>query len=167
MNGSRFTRLAIAVLLSLPSACGRGEDPAINTTGTVSPRVTPTGDAGGQDSAAAPSLTIDTPDDGAQIPAGNVEVRVTPADFQIVNKLGRPAAKGEGHVHFYMDVENVPTEQGKPAVSAQGTYHATATPSYTWPDVTPGEHTFSAQLVNNDHTPLSPPVVRTIKVTAT
>lgn len=90
---------------------------------------------------------------------------MTPSNFQVVNKLGQPPASGEGHVHFYMDVAKVPTEPGKPAVTAQGTYHATAGTSHTWEDVPAGSHTFSAQLVNNDHTPLSPPVSETVTVT--
>lgn len=157
--------LMAVLLVWVAPACGRGEDPAINNTGTISPRVTPTGpdeEAGG---ASAPSISIDTPEDGARVPAGGVEVKISAANFQVVDKLGQPPAEGEGHVHFYMDVATVPTEAGKPAVSAQGTYHATATTSYTWPDVSSGEHTFSAQLVNNDHTPLSPPAFRTVKVT--
>ena len=59
----------------------------------------------------------------------------------------------------------MPTTAGQPAVSPEGTYHAEATTSYTWPDVAPGEHTFGVQLVNNDHTPLEPPVVAAVTVT--
>jgi len=50
-------------------------------------------------------------------------------------------------------------------VTAAGTYAATAGDSYTWKNVSPGIHTFSAELINNDNTPLSPPVVSKITVT--
>lgn len=166
MHRNRQVLLSLAaVVLLLSSACGGGENPAIDTTGTTTPRATPTGTPGDEGEDSGPSLSIDAPQDGATVPGGGVEVRATPSNFQIVSKLGQAAARGEGHVHFYMDVDTVPTEAGKPAVTEQGTYHATATTSYTWPNVTPGEHSFSVQLVNNDHTPLSPPVFRTVKVT--
>src|SRR5207247_3086523 len=45
------------------------------------------------------------------------------------------------------------------------TYHAQATKEYTWPNVSAGEHTFAVQLVNNDHTPLRPPVIAQVTVT--
>jgi hypothetical protein len=50
-------------------------------------------------------------------------------------------------------------------VTTEGTYHADATTEHTWEDVAPGTHTFAVQLVNNDHTPLVPPVVEEITVT--
>ena len=43
------------------------------------------------------------------------------------------------------------------ALTAPGTYASTAAASYTWQSVTPGLHTFSAQLVTNTDTPLSVP----------
>jgi hypothetical protein len=42
----------------------------------------------------------------------------------------------------------------------------TTATSYTWENVGPGTHLFAVELVNNDHTPLTPPVERTITVTA-
>lgn len=34
----------------------------------------------------------------------------------------------------------------------------------TWQSVAAGTHTFSVELINNDHTPLSPPVVAKVVV---
>lgn len=97
---------------------------------------------------------------------GDVEVEAYPRDFQVVDKLGREASNGEGHVHFYLDVKQIPTTPGRPAVTSDGkTYHATAQTTYTWMDVPKGTHTLAAQLVNNDHTPLEPPVVAQQDVT--
>jgi len=62
-----------------------------------------------------------------------------------------------------MDVEP-PTTPGQPAVTGPGTYAAVMDTTYTWSNVAPGNHTFSVQLVNNDHTPLATPVVATIAV---
>lgn len=111
----------------------------------------------------APSVTITAPDDGDTPGAGGVTVEVDVEGFDVMDKLGEAAAAGEGHVHFYLD-QDPPTTPGQPAVTAEGTYHATATTSHTWEDVPAGTHTFAVQLVNNDHTPLDPPVVAEVTV---
>jgi mono/diheme cytochrome c family protein len=77
---------------------------------------------------------------------------------------GGAKAAGEGHLHYYKDVE-IPTAAGKPAVSAPGTYKADPGTTIAWENVTAGTHTFGVQLVNNDHTPLEPPVTATVTVT--
>jgi len=112
----------------------------------------------------APSIEITSPANGATIPAGNVTISVKVSNFNIVNKLGQTNVSGEGHIHYFFDVD-APTTQGQPAVTAPGTYAATTATSYTWPNVTPGTHTFSVELINNDHTPLNPPYVAKITVT--
>ncbi|HEX7475422.1 MAG TPA: PQQ-binding-like beta-propeller repeat protein [Dehalococcoidales bacterium] len=110
-----------------------------------------------------PVLNI-SPKDGATVTSGNVTVSAQVFNFNIVDKLGQAAAAGEGHLHFFMDVD-APTTQGQPAVTAQGTYAATNATTYTWQNVTPGTHTFSVELANNDHTPLNPPVIAKSTVT--
>ena len=139
---------ALAGALLFAAACGDGEEG---------------GD--GAPSSAAPAVDITAPADGATGPAGDVTVTVEASNFEVVDRLNADPAPGEGHVHFYMDVDQIPTTPGQPAVSAQGTYHASATTSYTWTDVAPGEHTFAVQLVNNNHTPLDPPAVAEVTVT--
>jgi hypothetical protein len=94
-----------------------------------------------------------------------VTVSVLVQNFYIVDKLGQANAPGEGHIHYFLDAEP-PVMQGSPAVTAAGTYAATTGTSHTWRNVGPGDHTFAVQLVNNDHTPLDPPVTRMIAVTA-
>jgi plastocyanin len=59
----------------------------------------------------------------------------------------------------------VPTTPGVPAVTEPGTYAVSISNTYTWTDVSEGTHTFSVELVNNDHTPLEPAVYKTISVT--
>lgn len=110
-----------------------------------------------------PTLSITAPADGATIPAGSVTVTVQTTNFDVVNKLGQSNILGEGHIHYYIDVD-APTTPGQPAVTAPGTYAESSETSYTWTNVTAGTHTFSTQLVNNDHTPLATPVVATITV---
>lgn len=106
---------------------------------------------------AAPEIKILEPKEGSEIPAGNVTVTVEVSDFNIVDKQGQAKVEGEGHIHYFMD-EAIPTAPGEPAVTT-GTYIHTVNTSYIWQNVTPGMHNFSVELVNNDHTPLDPPVL--------
>lgn len=142
--------IAVSFLL-LAVACGDDEE----------------GADGGDNGGGAPAVEITAPEDGSTVAAGDVEVSVDVANFNIVDKLDQDPVEGEGHVHFFLDVADIPTTAGEPAVSSEGTYHAEATISYAWPDVEPGEHTFAVQLVNNNHTPLDPPVIAQVTVTVT
>jgi hypothetical protein len=153
---SHRLRAAIVCAFLALAACGTGEEPALEPPPEA--EGTPGADGG-------PSVTIASPEDGATVEAGGVEIVASPEDFDIVNKLGQAPAAGEGHIHYYVDVDEIPTTPGQPAVSEEGTYHAEATTRYTWPDVQAGEHTFAVQLVNNDHTPLEPPVTAEVTVT--
>ena len=129
--------IAIAILLLPAAACGKK--------------------AGGL------GVEITDPKDGATVSAGNVKVSAKVTGdanrFKIVNKLSQPKVAGEGHIHYYLDAGTIPTAAGKPAVTAEGTFHAVPDVADTWVNVTPGKHTLVAQLANNDHTPLEPPVV--------
>jgi hypothetical protein len=74
------------------------------------------------------------------------------------DKIGKPAAPGEGHFIYYYDV-TPPTDPGKPALTEKGTYAITADSIASWLGVLPGEYKVWVQLVNNDNTPLEPPVI--------
>lgn len=110
-----------------------------------------------------PSVIIDSPSEGAELTLGDITVEVDVSNFEIVGNLGEATVEGEGHLHFYMDVE-VPTTPGEPAVTEEGTYAVGTSTMHTWENVQPGEHTFAVQLVNNDHTPLEPPVMDKVTV---
>ncbi|MDD1678160.1 MAG: hypothetical protein LUO93_03115, partial [Methanomicrobiales archaeon] len=114
--------------------------------------------------AATPHITITSPVDGATISSRDVTISVQVQNLTLVNKLGQANVAGEGHIHYFRDVEP-PTTPGQIAVTTPGTYVPTANTSYTWMNLSPGMHNFSVELVNNDHTPLVPPVVETIDVT--
>lgn len=105
----------------------------------------------------AQSVRIIQPQDGSTVPAGSVTVTVQVSGFTLVDKLGQANVAGEGHIHYFLDV-TPPITPGQPAVTAAGTYAPTASTSYTWPNVAEGTHIFWVELVNNDHTPLNPPV---------
>ncbi len=114
--------------------------------------------------ATAPSLKIVSPQDGDALAAGDITVTAEATNFAIVDQLGKANAPGQGHFHYFLDA-TAPTIAGQPAVTAAGTYAATAATAYTWKKVPAGTHTLSVELVNNDHTPLNPPVVQKITVT--
>jgi hypothetical protein len=64
-----------------------------------------------------------------------------------------------------MDV-TPPNIQGQAATTDTGTYAESAATSCTWHNVEAGYHFFSAELVNNDDTPLFPAIIATVYVTA-
>ena len=145
--------LALAGAVWLAPGCG-GDD-----EGNGAPS---DGTSGAEEYTAA----ITNPDDGALLEAGDIEVALDVGDFEVVDKLGMAPVAGEGHVHYYINVDEIPTTPGEPAITDdETTYHAEATTSFTWQGVRPGAHTFGVQLVNNDHTPLEPPVTDEITVT--
>ncbi len=111
-------------------------------------------------------IVIATPRDGAMVGGGDVTITAQTSNFNLVDKLGQTDVQREGHIHYFIDADT-PTTPGQPAVSAPGSYAATAATSYTWKNVTAGQHTFSVELVNNDHTPLTPPVVAKITLNVT
>jgi glucose dehydrogenase len=113
-----------------------------------------------------PAISIIYPPNNSAVPTGGVGISVQVSNFNVVDKLGQPASPGEGHIHYFMDVD-APTAPGQPAVTGPGTYAAVSTTYYTWSSVPIGTHTFSVELVNNDHTPLTPPVVAKITLTVT
>ncbi|MDK2889647.1 MAG: hypothetical protein PWR21_279 [Methanoculleus sp.] len=110
------------------------------------------------------NVTIVEPMEGANVTAGDVTVSVDVTNFTLVEPAGQPNAAGEGHLHYYLDAP-VPTNASEPAIPETGEYVVSANTSYTWENVTAGEHNLSAQLVNNDHTPLVPLTFETVNVT--
>lgn len=78
--------------------------------------------------------------------------------------VGKTNVPGDGHFIYYIDVDP-PTNPAQPAVTAPGTCVITTDFSSTWTQVSAGMHTFSLQLVNNDNTPLSPPVLMRVAMT--
>ena len=128
------------------------------------PDATPSGPADNTASTATPS-----PDGPGESPTPDttsrtdIVIAIEAANFNIVDKAGLDAVPGEGLVHFFLDVVP-PVQQGVPAVSTPGTYVAIPDKSYTWPEVSPGLHILSAELVNNDYTPLAVPAVAAVMV---
>lgn len=98
----------------------------------------------------APTLTIVSPTAGASGSSFSVRVDVADHEFAPVGTAANKA--GQGHIHYLVD--------GKPA---PGDY-ATTSKTFTVSGLSAGEHTITVELVNNDHSSLSPKVSREVKV---
>ena len=145
--------ITVATLGILPVVSGCKSTPGVTTPSpTTTPPVT---------TAAAPTITITSPGGGVIPVPGNVTVTVQVTNSTLVEKQGQPKVPGEGHIHYYLDVD-APTTPNQPAVPPSGSWAHTADTSYTFTNVTGGQHKISVELVNNDHTPLVPPVVATV-----
>lgn len=167
MKNKLFLVLVFVISVLSVIACGPATTTPTATTptsttptATTPPATTPSTTT----PAPTPSLLINSPLDGSIIhQIGNVAVTVSVSNFTVVDKQGQPSVPGQGHLHYYLDV-SAPTTPGQPAVPASGSWAHIAATSYTFTNVPGGEHTISVQLVNNDHTPLVPPVVATSKI---
>jgi len=108
--------------------------------------------------AQGPELIVIAPTDGAAIDATSVmvefktsNIKIVPTSVPVTEAGKHPEANrpGEGHLHFILDLQPlVVWERGDP---------------YTFTDVPPGEHQLMVELVNNDHSSLSPRVMRIIR----
>jgi hypothetical protein len=111
--------------------------------------------------AAEPDLTVVGPQDGAVIEDNSVAVEfavngitLVPTSVRVAEagkhpELNRP---GEGHLHFVLDLQPlVVWEKNEP---------------YTFEMLPSGEQLLMVELVQNDHSPLSPAVMRQIRFTS-
>ena len=101
--------------------------------------------------AAEPTIAVVGPTNPT---AGDVTISVD------VNGLDSMA---QGKFIYYMDV-SVPVYYAHSVVSKAGTYAISKETTYTWTDVTPGEHKFSIQLVDKNNSPLPSPVFDSITI---
>jgi plastocyanin len=130
---------------------------SVTTTPPITTTTSPPTTASSTPTTTVPSLSIVEPSSGNKFSIGSVQISVQVSGFNLINKIGQANAAGEGHLIYYMDVVP-PTMAGMTAVTDPGTYGAVADTTYTWDNVGGGSHTFAAQLVNNDNTPLNPAV---------
>ena len=147
----RYLAAAIAAGLAL-SACAA---PVERTSPEGDPTPKPARSSGA-------SVRLSKPANESTLPAGDVELAALVERFRVVDRQFQPPVEGEGHVHFYLDVDELPTTHVRPGTVE---YRSVSRTTYTWPDVPPGEHTFSVQLVGNDHVPLDPAAKDEVKVT--
>ena len=87
----------------------------------------------------------------------DVEVSIEVSGFNLVEKYGEENVEGEGHIiYYYVDP---PTFPFYPAYTFEGTNsNGTINTVFTWRNSPESYDIYAAQLVNNDDTPLNPPV---------
>jgi plastocyanin len=112
----------------------------------------------------SPRIKIDEPKESAVISTNNVTIKSNYTFFSVIPHFGMANVRGQGHLHYFKDV-TAPTTPGQPAITATGTWNQSANFLNNWTNLAPGRHKFSVELVQNDHTPLVPPVVATVNVT--
>lgn len=95
--------------------------------------------------------------------SGDIIISVDVANFELVDVAGNQNGSGTGYIIYYLDVP-VPTYYEHSAASEAGTYAITSDTAYTWKNVSPGEHIFAVQLVNQNDSPLPAPVVDSMTV---
>lgn len=108
--------------------------------------------------AQGPTLTVVSPDNGSILAGSDVTIdfevggfKLTTSPVPLAEAGKRPDANrtGEGHMHIMLDLQPViVVESAEP---------------YTLRDVAAGEHRLLVELVNHDHSPLSPPVTQQIR----
>jgi hypothetical protein len=108
--------------------------------------------------AADPELNVTAPKNGVVIQSNSVTVNFTTANIKLVpttvsvSEAGKHPEEnkpGEGHVHFVLDLQPlVVWEKGDP---------------YTFTNVPAGAHQLMVELVENDHSSLSPRVMQMIQ----
>ena len=89
-----------------------------------------------------------------------VTVVVQVSGFDLVDGTGRPNAPGHGHI-IYSIHEDSP---GSPLVSKPEESVTSTATTHTWTGLIESSYTLSAELVNNDGTPLAPPAVAVSKI---
>lgn len=164
MNGDSETVLVF--LLACVMVMGAGCIFPIQGSGTSAPEVPMDRGLPAGFAATNPvSVYITYPDFDGGVRAGDVTVTVSINNFSVVDRIGGQNAPGEGHVVYFKDV-TPPTLPGLEVVTRPGTYQVSARSWCTWHNVSLDTHTFAVELVNNDNTPLEPPVIDAVDVTA-
>jgi len=94
--------------------------------------------------AGAPALALITPLDGQSLNSSSPVVLVSAGNFRLEHaSIGKPNTQGVGHLRAYVDGE-----------SRRSTGHA----RFPIAGLAAGQHSLRVELVNNDGSPLAPPV---------
>jgi hypothetical protein len=106
----------------------------------------------------APQLSVESPRNGASLSATDFDVsfkavgiNIVPSSVPIAEAGKHPEANrvGEGHVHLMLDLQPLVVWYKRDP--------------YHFANLPPGDHQLMVELVNNDHSSLSPPVVQIIR----
>lgn len=107
--------------------------------------------------AIATALTIVTPKASETINTDQVTLRVAAPNFKFVDFKTNPwNAYRQGHMHIWLDDKNP-----KASTAIKATSNV-----YTLTNLKPGPHTLTVELVNNNHSSLSPRVITSTTFTS-
>jgi hypothetical protein len=153
MKGKTLATLVIApAVLAFLGGCG-DDNKDKNASSSTSTTATKTVGAPGA------KVSFVSPQDGSTV-GSPVNAKVELSGFKLApNQVGKPAKRGEGHLHFALDegkydYPKYSGANGKLAVKlgVQGKYSPSVTPSITYKNLPPGNHKLEVYLANNDHT---------------
>ncbi len=162
----RIVAIAGLSLIVFSACSGGAQNDATPTAAPVETRFV------GQED--GPTLLIASPDPGSTVESAKVSVETKVTGIDIVDKFGRPNEDGEGHLIYYANngfqpTYEVPTTKGRPANSGGTGYIAavSAATEYDWSrwNLKGGDQVLAVQIVNNDNTPLDPPLVARVTIT--
>ena len=107
-----------------------------------------------------PSITIVSPAAGSTV-SGDFAVKVQISGFTVSGDLfGKASLAGYGHWHLNVDS----TTQGMMGMATMLGMASSDTFQASTVGLSPGKHTFFALLVDNQHSPLNPPVVAQVEL---
>lgn len=97
-----------------------------------------------------PRVILLTPSTGQVITGPTIPVRFSLSNFKLTDfDLASKPIPGQGHIHLWLDQTSFPKTSAIKIASDQ----------YLLENTRYGSHTLRAELVNNDHSSLNPPVV--------
>jgi len=101
----------------------------------------------------SPTLQVITPSEDQTLYGQRVPILVTVENFTVVDyQTVKTKVSGQGHIHLWLDDAN-PTRESAAKIIID---------EFTYSDVPYGDHKLRAELVNNDHTSLTPQVTTTV-----
>ncbi len=109
------------------------------------------------------TVSITSPAQGSEVQGPAVTVQLSVAGFEL-----RPAGdltEGTGHHHLYLDADVTDPREPVPTLPESVIHMGDASSSYTFENVSPGEHRIIAVVADGVHVPLQPWVVDTVTFT--
>ncbi len=110
-----------------------------------------------------PKITILSPQYDSAVPSTDVTIEVLVENFSLTSTYENISSTyDQGRIVYYLDAAPQTALDTKADVLPEGATGSTAISTnvtYTWHNLTPGIHNFSAQLVLTNTTPLDPPAV--------
>lgn len=152
-SGSVLRRIAAAAAtVAVFAACGGEEQAGAGDemeAGAAAP------------AAATPTVTIVSPADGDTVAAGALTVSLAVSGVTIA--MAGDTTPGTGHHHLFLDRDVSAPDVPVPAEPGFIVHMGNGAASYTFENVTPGDHRLIAVVADGLHYPLQPWVVDTVR----